>query len=256
MTWSRVDSSYRLHPKIIGAGLEAMGLDVASWGFCNDNGTDGFVPKDRLREVYPLAKNLSKIAKRLVEVGRWEWDEKAQGWWVHDFLDYNFSADEVAERKRRRAESGRKGGIKSGKTRAERQAFAQANGSAQIEANASALAQANGEPDSDSGSNSRLGINSLTDENHSNELGNVAARMSLTCRNPNTGEALQVVEALSEYVDLGLIDQCVGWAGKLDHDRQPKSPRYFLTAVRDWAGKSGITIPETVLKQTRLGVGS
>lgn len=75
----------------------------------------------------------------------------------------------------------------------------------------------------------------------------VAARLNLACKNHNTEEAWDVVNKLSTHVDLALIDECVGYAMKLDMNHQPTSPRYFLTAVADWADKRGVAIPELKL---------
>jgi hypothetical protein len=68
--------------------------------------------------------------------------------------------------------------------------------------------------------------------------------MANVCKNGSSREALEVVTALVFYVDLRLIDECVGWAAKLDHGRQPVTPRYFLKAVREWAKDRGVVMPD------------
>lgn len=108
MGWGRLDDGYPHHTKLLAAGPDALALDIAGICYANRCGTDGWVPDVMLPALYPPLKRPRKAADRLVEVGRWE--RADDGWWIHDFADYNFSAAEAAERKAKRAEAGRKGG--------------------------------------------------------------------------------------------------------------------------------------------------
>jgi len=83
-----------LHPKL---ALAALGLYTASIAFSQRDETDGRV---RLADLHimlpttpplPLAQ-LQKLVAELVRVGLW--DAEADGWRIHDYLDWNLSAEE------------------------------------------------------------------------------------------------------------------------------------------------------------------
>lgn len=117
MAWAKVDDDAPLSRKFFRAGVAAFGLDVAAWCYCNREGTDGYVPSGDLPIVFPglsLPRAVA-LAAKLVEVGRWSKD--GDGYRIHDFHEYQFSAEQIAESRRKRAESGRLGGLKSGEVR-------------------------------------------------------------------------------------------------------------------------------------------
>ena len=114
MTWFKVDDSLAFHAKVVQAGNAAMGLWVRAGAYCSQHLTDGFVS----REV-ALTLGKSSEVKRLVAAGLWE--EIDDGYQVHDWLEYNPTAEEVrAEQARKheaKARAGRAGGIASGVAR-------------------------------------------------------------------------------------------------------------------------------------------
>ena len=104
MSWVRMDDRFPEHPKAIKVG--ALGRDLYVSGLCYSgrNLTDGFIPADAVRRLSEL-RNVNEIASRLVEVVLWEVVDG--GFQVHDYLDYNPSAQEV--RSKRKADTKRKG---------------------------------------------------------------------------------------------------------------------------------------------------
>jgi hypothetical protein len=101
MTWFKVDDGFHSHPKTIAAGNAAIGLWTRCGSHCSSYTTNGFVPKN-------IAKAFGTPAQvqRLLEVGLWR--EVSGGYQMHDFLDFNPTAEKVladraeaAERKRR-----------------------------------------------------------------------------------------------------------------------------------------------------------
>ena len=120
MVWVKLDDAYDEHPKIIGLSDKAFRAHVSAMCYCGRNLTDGLVPK---------AKIPRRVAAELEEAGLIHCENK--GYRLHDWLEHNPSADEVEEKRRVRAESGRKGGKA---TQAKRQANAQANASASAQA--------------------------------------------------------------------------------------------------------------------------
>lgn len=151
MVWAKFDDQYPRHKKLLAAGAEGMALDVAAICWSNAEGTDGFIPDYALTILYPV-RNHTKVAARLVEVRRWEREEG--GWHIHDFHDFNPSAEEAVATREARAEAGRRGGEASA------EAKRQANAAAPAEANGSANAKQNSNPVSRSKSSS----NSLSRE--------------------------------------------------------------------------------------------
>jgi hypothetical protein len=74
---------------------------------------DGYVPRDMLGQIAGGDKNALKLAEILVRVGLWE-DDARGGWQIHDFLEYNTSAEQNKEK--RDAEAARKASWRAAKT--------------------------------------------------------------------------------------------------------------------------------------------
>lgn len=108
MVWLRIDDQIAHHPKFIDAGPVASWLWLCGNTYCNKYLTDGFIRESALPMLGSVT-NAKKWADVLVEVGLWE---KAEGGYqVHDFHDFNPTADQVKEKRRKdrdrkRAESG------------------------------------------------------------------------------------------------------------------------------------------------------
>lgn len=111
MAWLKIESRYAHHPKLMRAGAEALAMDVCAMCYCREFSTGGFVPDDALHALGPRFKDPERVAKRLVDVGRWEHDEALGGWWVHDFLTYNPTVDEVDVAAQERSERGKRAAV-------------------------------------------------------------------------------------------------------------------------------------------------
>lgn len=68
-------------------------------------------------------------------------------------------------------------------------------------------------------------------------------QMSVACENGGARLAGRVVDVLLDHVDPLLVDECIGFTSTLDRNKRPRDPRYFLTAVRDFAQKRGVQVP-------------
>jgi hypothetical protein len=85
------------------AGVEAFGFYVAGNCYCNKWLTDGFIKAGALPSLFPgtpRAKTL-RYVETLVRVGLWE--VVNEGWRVHDFHEYNRTAEQVRALRRARA---------------------------------------------------------------------------------------------------------------------------------------------------------
>lgn len=106
MGWFKNDDSLHAHRKTRKAGLEAMGLWVVAGTWSSSQNTEGFVP-GWFVDTWPRGQAL---AKKLVGAGFWDTDTDSgeDGWRFHDWLDYNFSQEEVDEKRKAAAERQRK----------------------------------------------------------------------------------------------------------------------------------------------------
>jgi hypothetical protein len=105
VTWFRLDDSFHSHPKVIAAGNEATGLFVRCGTYAAEHLTDGFIRKD-----VALLYGSDALAATLVKATLWH--RTRGGWMIHDYLDYNPSAEQVkqerkaaSERQKRRREA-------------------------------------------------------------------------------------------------------------------------------------------------------
>lgn len=119
MTWFYVDDHLHDHRKARRAGLEAMGLWTLAGSWCADNLTDGFVPADVVWRWTGGMEAAELLAKQLVAAGLWHEDEEDgdRGWRFHDWSDVQKTREQVLSQREKRAEAGRKGGIRSGASR-------------------------------------------------------------------------------------------------------------------------------------------
>ena len=135
-----MDDKFHSHLKVITAGNAAVGLFARAGCWCSDHNSDGVIP-------FPVAALFGKPKEieALLAVGLWA--KTDTGYVMPDFLEFNPSAEEVAERRAKRAEAGAQGGTKSG---AVRRSKAEANTKQMLHdpfPNASHADEANTNPD-------------------------------------------------------------------------------------------------------------
>ena len=101
MAWAKVDDGWWCHPKVMGLSAAARGVwvSVLSWS-CQQRSPK--VPPHLLAMV----GGSKQEANELASVGLW--DPDGDGWIIHDWADYQDRS--ISEK---RAEAGRKGGLKS-----------------------------------------------------------------------------------------------------------------------------------------------
>lgn len=96
MAWVRIDDHAPEHPKLLRAGRDASWMWVQGLAYCSRNLTDGEIPREAV-EGFAGRRSL-QFAAQLVDVGLWKQTET--GFRVHDYLDYNPSADQVAAKRK------------------------------------------------------------------------------------------------------------------------------------------------------------
>ena len=125
MTWVRLDDQAVGHPKLREAGYKGWALFTA--GLCHASAylTDGFISEKVVPSLLPDLPQAAQVAQELVKAGVWEKVEG--GYMVHDYHDYQPTAEEVRkgrdrkrevdrERQRRHRERSRDGHARTGMT--------------------------------------------------------------------------------------------------------------------------------------------
>lgn len=129
MTWVKIDDQFADHPKILRAGPIAGWMHVAALCYANRHLTDGLIPRAALptlasfdgvgltREgqliATPMRVDPADIAAILVAVGLWS--EEADGYRIHDYLDFNPARADVEDHRAKvsaaRSEAGKRSGF-------------------------------------------------------------------------------------------------------------------------------------------------
>jgi 5-methylcytosine-specific restriction endonuclease McrA len=100
--WSRFDDDYSENKKIRRVSLEAMSMHTAAILHCSKGETDGFFPKGDLELVAAKAKVPARKAQATVRelIDANLVHDRGDQYEVHDYLDYNPSHAELAEKRR------------------------------------------------------------------------------------------------------------------------------------------------------------
>lgn len=103
--WARLDDELIDHRKIFTAGevlgkngpAIALGFYTIGLLWSNKHLSDGHLPAPVVRSFRHVAKP-AEVADALVKAGLWE--KNGNGYQIHDYSDFNFSAVTVKERRR------------------------------------------------------------------------------------------------------------------------------------------------------------
>jgi hypothetical protein len=102
MGWVRLSDDFYDHPKLMAVGPHAELLYIRGLAWSNRNLTDGHIPYTQGRRLADYAEDVEEGGKpqlwhhlvdRLVNTGLWTTCE--DGWQIHDYHDYQRSADEI-----------------------------------------------------------------------------------------------------------------------------------------------------------------
>lgn len=127
MTWFRLDDGFSEHHKVAELTAVAFRLHVSAFCYCSRNLTDGVLTSKATKTLCTHSNAASKHVSELVKASLWE--HRPDGYYIHDYLDYNPSKAEVLARRAAKQAAGAKGGKASGESRrgeANAQADAQA----------------------------------------------------------------------------------------------------------------------------------
>lgn len=135
MSWARFDDHFPFHRKIRALSDGAFRLHVSAICWSAAFNMDGRIAMSDLKTVSDVRKP-ERFLPELIEKRLWESTET--GWEIHDYHDYQPTAEEARAVSDKRKEAGRRGGLMSGKVRSKE---------AKDEANASPLLEAKTNPD-------------------------------------------------------------------------------------------------------------
>ena len=122
MPWVRYDDQYPIHRKVAGLSDTAFRLHTAAIFWCARNGTDGFVPEEDLDQVCAQVRAPARFASECVKRGTWHpaahactsencpEPRDAQGWVIHDYLEYQPTKDEAESARKKHQEEKSTGG--------------------------------------------------------------------------------------------------------------------------------------------------
>lgn len=106
MPYMKLETSVARNRKFVKAGPGPSWLWVCGVAYCQDSLTDGFIATEAID--FLGVKSARHLVKHLVSAGLW--DVVEGGWQVHDYLEHNRSAADVAVLKAARAAGGKLGG--------------------------------------------------------------------------------------------------------------------------------------------------
>lgn len=114
MAWAKFDDSFYDHPKVmqvLSTEPMALVLHIRAITYCARHQTDGKLLPNVVESLVPLQRDREGQVSALIDAGMW-YDHEGR-FFVHDYLDYNPSRDETAERRKqereRKAESRKRG---------------------------------------------------------------------------------------------------------------------------------------------------
>lgn len=99
MPYLLIDDGMAENQKVVGLSDKAFRLWITGLVYCARNLTDGAISELALRFVGANSQidRPKTVAKQLVSAGLWE--PNGDGWMIHDYLEYNPSRAEIAERR-------------------------------------------------------------------------------------------------------------------------------------------------------------
>jgi hypothetical protein len=108
MPWTRLDDELATHQKLHQAGRDlgengrviALGFFSLALMWCNKHLTDGYLPDAVIDGFTSHVSNPQNVAEALSKAGLFERNEG--GYHIHDFHDYNQSAETVRKRRKDR----------------------------------------------------------------------------------------------------------------------------------------------------------
>lgn len=122
MSWLRIEGRMPQHHKVAPLSDAAFRLHVTAMAWSVEGRTDGRIPKGVPATLTraPIGKKLTAALLELTKSRAWT--EVGDDFEIHDFLQWNLSAADIAARSEAKAKAGASGGKRSGEARGKRSA--------------------------------------------------------------------------------------------------------------------------------------
>src|SRR5579862_8143106 len=117
MGWARFDDMRAMNRKLRAAGFAARGLDEAAICQVAADMTDGHISRATV-EMLGVAHGepgWAQLVEKLVDVGRWE--TNGDGWYIHDYLEFNPTREQWQQTQALKKTAGQKGGLAQAQAR-------------------------------------------------------------------------------------------------------------------------------------------
>lgn len=118
MAWAKIDDQFHAHRKPRRAGLEAVGLWTLGLAYSSAYLTDGYVEPDYIAEVVPNKAKRERLVDSLEKHGMAI--RQGEGFWIHDYLKFNPSAEHVLATRQKAADKKRAQRMSPGDTNGDR----------------------------------------------------------------------------------------------------------------------------------------
>jgi hypothetical protein len=104
VTWLKIDDGFVENEKVDGVNDRSFRLHVAALCYCARNLTDGYLSAKGVKVVCAVVAGSKRHVLALVAAGLWVPLEELGTYEIKNFLDYNPTADEVKEERRKARE--------------------------------------------------------------------------------------------------------------------------------------------------------
>lgn len=105
MSWVKLDDQFHAHRKAMKAWRahpRALGLHMLAMSYCAGHLTDGLVDDEFVEEKVPQSRERAAVTQALIDAELWT--READGWRIHDWLDFNASKAETLAKRQKEAD--------------------------------------------------------------------------------------------------------------------------------------------------------
>lgn len=238
MSWVRIEDGFFRHRKVVDLSKDAKLLFIAGLCHCADQTTDGFISIASLRVIAAFVDVKPATAALLVDAGLWH--KEAAGFRVHDYLDYQPSAEDERKRKAENAERVRR-------WRESRKGARNGGGNALQEPsrNGARTRSPNPNPISlKSRSDLRPPVAGAIETESERAKATALAELALgiLANDADPDQVLDLVWWAAGHVDLVVVDEALGYCSELD--MPPRQVSYLAKTIRSWAAQRDVDMPE------------
>lgn len=108
--WIKLETGFATHPKILEAGPECLALQIRAICYAAQNQTDGYIPSAAIPMLTAGLDEETKWDREMVAYQLWdEFPDHPNGYFIHDYLDWNVSKNDLMILRKKQSQGGKKG---------------------------------------------------------------------------------------------------------------------------------------------------